>query len=64
VPMLQAGVEQNLFHLARQPEQEAQMLMVAVHGAMLSARALGDPGLFTTIVSPQLTRLMVPLRSG
>jgi TetR/AcrR family transcriptional repressor of nem operon len=59
--MLQAGVGQNLFRLTRQPEQEAQMLMAAVHGAMLSARAFSDPGLFTTIVTPQITRLLAAL---
>jgi TetR/AcrR family transcriptional repressor of nem operon len=59
--VLQAGVEQNLFRLASQPEQEAQMLMASVHGAMLSARAFSDPGLFTTIVTPQITRLLAQL---
>jgi TetR/AcrR family transcriptional repressor of nem operon len=33
------------------------MLMASVHGAMLSARALGDPGLFIAIVAPQIARL-------
>lgn len=60
--VLQAGAEQNLFRLARQPEQEAQMLMALVHGAMLSARAFGDPELFTTIVTPQIGRLLAPAR--
>ncbi len=59
--MLQAGAEQNLFRLASQPEQEAQMLMAAVHGAMLSARAFGDPGLFTTIVTTQIAQPLTPL---
>ncbi|HEX8046888.1 TetR/AcrR family transcriptional regulator [Rhizobium sp.] len=60
--VLAAGVEQGLFRLDKQPEEEAQMLMASVHGAMLSARAFSDPGLFTTIVTPQFTRLLAPAR--
>jgi TetR/AcrR family transcriptional regulator, transcriptional repressor for nem operon len=55
--VLKAGAEQKLFRLARSPEEEAQILMASVHGAMLSARALGDPSLFAAIVGPQLARL-------
>ncbi|SFU21703.1 transcriptional regulator, TetR family [Mesorhizobium sp. YR577] len=58
--VLQAGVEQDLFRLNKRPEEEAQMLMASVHGAMLSARAFSDPGLFTTIVSPQIAKLLAP----
>jgi TetR/AcrR family transcriptional repressor of nem operon len=50
--VLQAGVEQGLFRLDKRPEEQAQMLMASVHGAMLSARAFGDPGLFIAVVSP------------
>ena len=60
--VLAAGAEQGLFRLDKQPEEEAQMLMASVHGAMLSARAFNDPGLFTTIVIPQFTRLLAPAR--
>ncbi|RUV34761.1 MULTISPECIES: TetR/AcrR family transcriptional regulator [unclassified Mesorhizobium] len=56
--VLRAGTEQDLFRLNNRPEEEAQMLMASVHGAMLSARAFSDPGLFTTIVTPQITRLL------
>jgi len=55
--VLRAGAEQGLFRLDKRPEEEAQMLMASVHGAMLSARAFGDPGLFIAIVAPQLARL-------
>lgn len=58
--VLSAGVEQDLFRLNKRPEEEAQMLMASVHGAMLSARAFSDPGLFTTIVTPQITKLLAP----
>lgn len=55
--VLQAGAEQGLFRLDKRPEEQAQMLMASVHGAMLSARALGDPGLFIAIVAPEIARL-------
>jgi TetR/AcrR family transcriptional repressor of nem operon len=58
--VLQAGVEQDLFRLDKRPEEEAQMLMASVHGAMLSARAFNDPGLFAVIVMPQVARLQAP----
>ncbi|MGZ9719613.1 TetR/AcrR family transcriptional regulator [Rhizobium miluonense] len=58
--VLEAGAEQNLFRLAKQPEEEAQMLMASVHGAMLSARAFGNRGLFTAIVTPQIAKLLTP----
>ncbi len=55
--VLKAGIEQDLFRLDNLPEEEAQILMALVHGAMLSARALGDPNLFLAIVNPQVARL-------
>jgi TetR/AcrR family transcriptional repressor of nem operon len=55
--VLQEGEEQGLLHLDKQPTEEAQMLMASVHGAMLSARAFGDPGLFIAIVGPQIEKL-------
>lgn len=55
--VLQAGVEQGLFQLDKRPEEQAQMLMASVHGAMLSARAFGDPKLFIAIVGPQVAKL-------
>jgi TetR/AcrR family transcriptional repressor of nem operon len=60
--VLQAGVEQDVFRLNKRPAEEAQMLMASVHGAMLSARAFGDPGLFGTIVSAQIAKLQAPER--
>ncbi|WP_112609217.1 TetR/AcrR family transcriptional regulator [Rhizobium sp. WW22] len=58
--VLQAGTENGLFKLDKRPEEEAQILMASVHGAMLSARAFGDPGLFIAIVAPQIARLQAP----
>lgn len=57
--VLQAGAEQRLFRLGKRPDEEAQMLMASVHGAMLSARAFDDPGLFAAIVKPQVARLLM-----
>lgn len=58
--VLQDGTENGLFQLDKRPEEEAQMLMASVHGAMLSARAFGDPGLFIAIVAPQIAKLQAP----
>jgi TetR/AcrR family transcriptional repressor of nem operon len=55
--VLKAGADAGLLRLDKTPEEEADMLMACVHGAMLSARALGNPGLFAAIVGPQLERL-------
>ncbi|MCC8966393.1 TetR/AcrR family transcriptional regulator [Bradyrhizobium sp. Pear76] len=60
--VLQAGAKQHPFRLDKRPEQEAQMLMASVHGAMLSARAFDDPGLFAVIVEPQIAKLRPPVR--
>ncbi len=57
--VLKAGDEQKLFKLSGTPEDEAQILMASVHGAMLSARALGKPEIFAAIIGPQLARLTV-----
>ncbi len=54
--VLKAGVEQKRFWLTGTPEAEAHILLATVHGAMLSARALGNPALFGTIVRAQLAR--------
>lgn len=54
---LTQGVKQGQFRLSGAPEEEAQILMASVHGAMLSARALGRPEIFAAIVGPQLGRL-------
>jgi len=55
--VLKAGVEQGVFRLTGSPEEEAQILMASVHGALLSARALGDAKLFLAILHPQVARL-------
>ncbi|CDZ39344.1 TetR/AcrR family transcriptional regulator [Neorhizobium galegae] len=55
--VLKDGAARGRFRLDNSPEEEAQILMAAVHGAMLSARTLGDPHIFSAVVSPQVERL-------
>ncbi|RUV34415.1 TetR/AcrR family transcriptional regulator, partial [Mesorhizobium sp. M1A.T.Ca.IN.004.03.1.1] len=55
--VLEAGVEQGLFQMDKRPEEQAQMLMASVHGAMLSARAFGNAGVFIAVVAPEFARL-------
>ncbi|MBB3318856.1 TetR/AcrR family transcriptional repressor of nem operon [Rhizobium sp. BK176] len=55
--VLKSGADQGVFRIANTPGQEAQLFMAAVHGAMLSARALNDPKLFGIITKPLLERL-------
>ncbi|GGE04600.1 TetR family transcriptional regulator [Aureimonas endophytica] len=54
---LAAGAEQGSLRLSGKAEEEAQVLMATVHGALLSARAFGDPELFQAIVTPPAERL-------
>jgi TetR/AcrR family transcriptional repressor of nem operon len=57
--VLKSGKEQGAFRLDVSPAEEAQILMASVHGALLSARALGDAKLFLAILGPQVARLRV-----
>jgi TetR/AcrR family transcriptional repressor of nem operon len=55
---LERGVAEGVFVLADSPNEEAEALMATVHGAMLSARAYGDPKIFGVILTPTLRRLL------
>lgn len=55
--VLKEGAQQGAFWLDASPENEAQMFMASVHGALLSARAFGDAQLFLAIMEPQVTKL-------
>jgi TetR/AcrR family transcriptional repressor of nem operon len=55
--VLERGVEQGAVSLTDTPRIEAEAFMATVHGAMLSARAYGDTGIFGSIMDPQLARL-------
>ncbi|WP_428031058.1 TetR/AcrR family transcriptional regulator [Ancylobacter sp.] len=56
--VLEAGARQGRLRLTGTAEAEAELFMATVHGAMLSARAYGDPGAFSRITRPLLERLL------
>lgn len=55
--VLERGVQQGRLQLGKAPRVEAEVFMATVHGAMLSARAYGDPKMFGLITAPLLERL-------
>ncbi|HEY0218836.1 MAG TPA: TetR/AcrR family transcriptional regulator [Afipia sp.] len=56
--VLERGTKRGGFQLTGTPKAEAELFLATVHGAMLSARAYGDPGIFSTITDPLLERLL------
>jgi TetR/AcrR family transcriptional repressor of nem operon len=58
--VLERGVQGGRLRLLTTPRVEAETFMATVHGAMLSARAYGDPKMFATILNPLLDRLSAP----
>ncbi|WP_342237220.1 TetR/AcrR family transcriptional regulator [Inquilinus sp. OTU3971] len=55
--VLERGMRQGRLQLASAPRVEAEAFMATVHGAMVSARAYGDPTMFAVITAPLLDRL-------
>jgi TetR/AcrR family transcriptional regulator, transcriptional repressor for nem operon len=55
--VLEHGAQQGNITLASDAHSEAEALMAAVHGAMVSARAYGDPAIFGSVVQPVIDRL-------
>jgi TetR/AcrR family transcriptional repressor of nem operon len=55
--MLERGTASGTIRLHGSARLEAEIFMASVHGAMLSARAYGDPAVFGSIMSAQLARL-------
>lgn len=55
--VLERGAAQGSLRLTGTANAEAEAFMAAVHGAMLSARAYGDPAIFGVITQPLLKRL-------
>ncbi|MGE7472068.1 TetR/AcrR family transcriptional regulator [Bosea sp. NPDC003192] len=55
--VLERGARQGGLHLTDTAKAEAEAFMASVHGAMLSARAYGDPRMFGVITRPLLERL-------
>ncbi|MDG2535695.1 TetR/AcrR family transcriptional regulator [Sphingomonas sp. HITSZ_GF] len=56
--LLELGVRQGSVSLAGTPAEEADAFMSAVYGAMLSARAFGEPGRFAAILETLLSRTL------
>jgi len=52
------GARQGRLRLNGAPRAEAEALMATVHGAMLSARAYGDPAIFGVVIAPVFDRLV------
>ena len=57
--VLERGAKQGVFMLSGEPRAEAEAFMATVHGAMLSARAYGDPAMFDMITLPLIDRLVI-----
>lgn len=57
--VLERGMAGGRFRSTGTAEESAELLMAAVHGAMLSARAYGDPKAFGAITRPLLERIAV-----
>jgi TetR/AcrR family transcriptional repressor of nem operon len=55
--VLERGARQGSITLTDDAHAEAEALMAAVHGAMLAARAYGDPQAFGAITRPVIDRL-------
>ncbi|MER9066326.1 TetR/AcrR family transcriptional regulator [Mesorhizobium sp. M0902] len=55
--VLERGARHGQFRLMSTPRAEAEAFMATVHGAMLSARAYGDPKTFAVVTGPLLERL-------
>jgi len=56
--VLDRGVQDGELILSENSQSEAEMFMATVHGAMLSARAYGDPKIFGVITQPSIERLV------
>ncbi|SSW70027.1 TetR/AcrR family transcriptional regulator [Achromobacter agilis] len=58
--VLESGAAKGQFHLRDSVQVEAQAFMSTIHGAMLTARALGDPNVFASISRAAIGQLAVP----
>jgi TetR/AcrR family transcriptional repressor of nem operon len=57
--VLERGSQQGSLKLSGDASAEAEAFMATVHGAMLSARAYGDPEMFGVITAPLIDRLLI-----
>ena len=56
--VFERGAQMGRIRLAASPQDEAELFMATVHGAMLSARAYGEPAMFGQALAPLLGRLL------
>lgn len=56
--VFERGNKEGCISLSGDARAEAETFMATVHGAMLSARAYGDPEMFGSITQPMLQRLI------
>ncbi len=56
--VMERGAKQGTLILSSTARSDAEVFMATVHGAMLSARAYGDPSIFTAITQPLIERLV------
>ncbi|QDP25675.1 TetR/AcrR family transcriptional regulator [Bradyrhizobium cosmicum] len=55
--VMERGKRKGRLKISAPPRVEAEGFMATIHGAMLSARAYGDPKMFGVITAPLLERL-------
>jgi TetR/AcrR family transcriptional regulator, transcriptional repressor for nem operon len=57
--VFERGATARRLKLSHRPHVEAEGFMALIHGAMLAARAYGDPKSFDLIVNPYLDRILI-----
>ncbi|MNL50235.1 hypothetical protein D3C87_1732350 [compost metagenome] len=55
--VMERGASEDVLSLSATPEAEAEAFLATVHGAMLSARAYGNPNVFSTVTGALLQRI-------
>jgi TetR/AcrR family transcriptional regulator, transcriptional repressor for nem operon len=58
--VLDRGVKQGTIMLSGSARAEAEAFLATMHGAMLSARAYGEPTILEAIAKPLIDRLVAP----
>lgn len=58
--VMESGARTGEIRLTRSPHVEADAFMATVHGAMLSARAYGDPKIFGVVIGAHMERMIAP----
>ena len=61
---LESGVASGALKLGKPAPAEAVALVSSVYGAMLAARAFGDPGVFSEVAGAAVERLVKPRRAS